>query len=214
MTNDIASKKLYFSLDNGDSYVSDNYIYYNSEMVINLNDIKLKGEHNLENIMATILVVKQFDVPNEVIQKVLKTFKGVEHRIEYVRSLNGVDYYNDSKSTNNKATETALKAFKTPVILIMGGYNRNLPFDELGRYMQNVKEIICYGETKEQISEFASNNNIDCTVFNNLKEATLKANSDAINGDTVLLSPACASWDQYKCFEDRGNEFKDIVNSL
>lgn len=214
VTNDIASKKLYFSLDNGDSYVSDNYIYYNSEMVINLNDIKLKGEHNLENIMATILVVKQFDVPNEVIQKVLKAFKGVEHRIEYVRSLNGVDYYNDSKSTNNKATETALKAFKTPVILIMGGYNRNLPFDELGRYMQNVKEIICYGETKEQISEFASNNNIDCTVLNNLKEATLKANSDAINGDTVLLSPACASWDQYKCFEDRGNEFKDIVNSL
>lgn len=214
VTNDIKSNKLYFAFNNGDSYVKDNYIYYKDEKVICLDDIKIRGNHNLENIMATILVTKQFNVTNENIKNVLSTFKGVEHRIEYVRTLNGIDYYNDSKSTNNKATETALKAFKNPIILIMGGLNRNLPFDELSSFMNNVKEIVCYGETKVQISNFAFNNNIKCTIVDTLKEATLKASSDASNGDTVLLSPACASWDQYKCFEDRGNEFKDIVNSL
>lgn len=214
LINDIESNKLYFSLNGGDSYVKDNHIYYKDEKVVCLDDIKIKGNHNLENIMATILVTKQFNVKNEDIKNVLNTFKGVEHRIEYVRTLNGVDYYNDSKSTNNKATETALQSFKNPVILIMGGLNRNLPFDELSSFMSNVKEIVCYGETKEQIKEFALNNNIECFTFDTLKEATLKASSDASNGDTVLLSPACASWDQYKCFEDRGNEFKDIVNSL
>jgi len=214
LLNDIKSNKLYFSLSDGDIYVKDNYIYYKEEKVLCLNDIKLKGDHNLENIMAAILVTKQFNVKDEDIKTVLNNFKGVEHRIEYVKTINGVDYYNDSKSTNNKATETALKAFKTPVILIMGGLNRNLPFDELSCFMNNVKEIICYGETKEQISEFANKNNINCIMVNDLKEATLKANNDAIGGDTVLLSPACASWDQYKCFEDRGNEFKDIINKL
>lgn len=214
LINDIESNKLYFSLNDGDSYVKDNFIYYKNEKVICLDDIKIKGNHNLENIMATILVTKQFNVTNEDIKNVLNTFKGVEHRIEYVRTLNGIDYYNDSKSTNNKATETALQSFKNPIILIMGGLNRNLPFDELSSFMSNVKEIVCYGETKEQIKEFALNNNIECFTFDTLKEATLKASSDAKSGDTILLSPACASWDQYKCFEDRGNEFKDIVNNL
>lgn len=214
LTNDIESNKLYFSLNDGDSYVKDNFIYYKDEKVVCLDDIKIKGNHNLENIMATILVTKQFNVTNEDIKNVLNTFKGVEHRIEYVRTLNGVDYYNDSKSTNNKATETALQSFRNPIILIMGGLNRNLPFDELSSFMSNVKEIVCYGETKEQIRKFADKNNIECFIFDNLKEAALKASNDAKCGDTVLLSPACASWDQYKCFEDRGNEFKDIINSL
>lgn len=215
VSNDILSKKLYFSdYQSKDCYMKDDIIYYKNEPVININDIKLKGMHNYENIMSAIIVGKQLGISNDVFKNVLNKFTGVEHRIEYVCDINGVSYYNDSKSTNNKATMTALSSFNNPTILIMGGYNRNLPFADLRDYMTNVKEIICYGETKDQIKDFADKFNIKCVVFDNLKESTIKAYEDAIKGDTVLLSPACASWDQYKCFEDRGDEFKNIVKSL
>jgi len=212
---DIKSKKMYFSNDTEkDIYIKENTIYYKNEEVINLDNIRLKGIHNYENIMASILVLKEFDVENEIIEKYLSKFNGVEHRIEYVRTLNNRDFYNDSKSTNNEATITALKTFKTPTILIMGGLDRNIPFDELKDYLNNVKTIVCYGETKEKINEFSKNNNIDCYMVDELKEATIKAYEISSEGDTILLSPACASWDQFKSFEDRGNLYKEIVNNL
>lgn len=215
LTSDIKSKKMYFSNDTEkDIYIKDNEIYYKDEKVINLDNIRLKGIHNYENIMASILVLKEFDVENEIIEKYLSKFNGVEHRIEYVRTLNNRDFYNDSKSTNNEATITALKTFKTPTILIMGGLDRNIPFDELKDYLNNVKGIVCYGETKEKINEFSKNNNIECHIVNELKEATLKAYEISSEGDTILLSPACASWDQFKSFEDRGNLYKEVVNKL
>jgi len=156
LTKDIKSKKMYFSNDTEkDIYIKENTIYYKNEEVINLDNIRLKGIHNYENIMASILVLKEFDVENEIIEKYLSKFNGVEHRIEYVRTLNNRDFYNDSKSTNNEATITALKTFKTPTILIMGGLDRNIPFDELKDYLNNVKTIVCYGETKEKINEFS-----------------------------------------------------------
>lgn len=211
LTKDIVSKKLYF----GEScYIKDNSIYYNDELVIKLNDIKLKGMHNYENIMATILVVKEFNVSNEDIYKVLNSFKGVEHRIEYVTTINNRVFYNDSKSTNNKATMTALSSFTELTILIMGGLDRNIPFDDLIPYMKNVKKIVCFGETKNKINLLATNNNIECAVFDDLKSATIDAYNNSSEGDVILLSPACASWDQYKCFEDRGNEFKNVINNL
>lgn len=211
LTNDIISKKLYFGKD---IYIKNDNIYYNDELVIKLEDIKLKGIHNYENIMAMILVVKQFNISNETISKVLNTFKGVEHRIEYVDTINGRIFYNDSKSTNNKALITALNSFKTPVILIMGGLDRGQSFEELNEYMINVKYIVCYGETKEKIKEFAIKYNYNCEIVNNLIEATHKAYQISSSGDTILLSPGCASWDQYKCFEDRGNEFKEEIKKL
>jgi len=215
LTKDIKSKKMYFSNDTEkDIYIKENTIYYKNEEVINLDNIRLKGIHNYENIMASILVLKEFDVENEIIEKYLSKFNGVEHRIEYVRTLNNRDFYNDSKSTNNEATITALKTFKTPTILIMGGLDRNIPFDELKDYLNNVKTIVCYGETKEKINEFSKNNNIDCYMVDELKEATIKAYEISSEGDTILLSPACASWDQFKSFEDRGNLYKEIVNNL
>ena len=164
--------------------------------------------------MAAILVVKQFDVSNETIKQVLNNFAGVEHRIEYVTTKNGVAYYNDSKSTNNKATMTALSSFSEPTILLMGGLDRGIPFDELKPYMNNVKTILCFGETKEKIKDFATKNGIECSIYETLEQATKVASSISNSGDIVLLSPACASWDQYKCFEDRGDEFKKIVNNL
>lgn len=215
LTNDIVSTKKYFSkTDKLDAYIEDDGIYYNNELVLKFSDIKLKGMHNYENIMACILAVKEFDVENEIIKEYLSTFKGVEHRIEYVDTINGVDYYNDSKSTNNEATMTALKTFKNPTILIMGGLDRNIPFDNLADYVSNVKAIVCYGETKNKIKEFADNNNVNCYVLENLNEAVNKAYEIAESGDTVLLSPACASWDQFKTFEERGELFKNLVKGL
>ena len=207
-------KKYFSKTDKLDAYIENDGIYYNNELVINFSDIKLKGMHNYENIMACIIAVKEFGVENEIIKEFLSTFSGVEHRLEYVRTLNGVDYYNDSKSTNNEATITALKTFKNPTILIMGGLDRNIPFDDLSDYVENVKAIVCYGQTKNKIKEFADNNNLNCYVLDNLNEAVSKAYEISETGDTVLLSPACASWDQFKTFEERGELFKSLVGGL
>lgn len=214
-TKNIASHKLYFSSKReADSYLKDGFVYYKNEKIVDTNKAIIKGNHNAENMMCAILVAKQFNVDNEIIKNTLESFKGVEHRIEYVRTLNGVDYYNDSKSTNVKSTQIALSTFKKPTIILLGGLDRKLPFDDLKDYMGNVKCVICYGETKEKIKAFFDTLNIPCYVLDNLKESTEKAFSLAESGDVVLLSPACASWDQYKCFEDRGNEFKNIVLNL
>ena len=215
LTGDIKSKKIYFSSTNEkDAYIKIGAIYYKNEEVIKLDKIKLKGIHNYENIMASIIALKEFDVENEIIEKYLSNFNGVEHRIEYVRTLNGRVFYNDSKSTNNEATITALKTFNTPTILIMGGLDRNIPFDDLKEYLTNVKAIVCFGETKDKIKEFANKNNLECYVLDDLESSTKKAYEISSDKDTILLSPACASWDQFKSFEDRGDLFKEIVNGL
>ena len=111
------------------------------------------------------------------------------------------------------ATTIALSAFHEPINLILGGLDRGQDFLELKDYMQNVKNVLCYGETKDKIKNFCDKINISCLVFNNLKETVEKAKQISLSGDIVLLSPACASWDQYKCFEDRGLEFKNLVNN-
>ncbi len=215
LTGDIKSKKIYFSSTSvKDAYIKNGAIYYKNEEVIKLDKIKLKGIHNYENIMASIIALKEFDVENEIIEKYLSNFNGVEHRIEYVRTLNGRVFYNDSKSTNNEATITALKTFNTPTILIMGGLDRNIPFDDLKEYLTNVKAIVCFGETKDKIKEFANKNNLECYVLDDLESSTKKAYEISSDKDTILLSPACASWDQFKSFEDRGDLFKKIVNEL
>ena len=215
VTKDIKSKKLYFSSKNdADACILDDYICINNEKIININEIKIKGMHNYENIMCAILVAKQFNVSNEVICEVLKTFNGVEHRIEFVRNVNGVDFYNDSKATNVKSTQIALNTFKNPTILILGGLDRGHSFEGLKEYLINTKAVVCYGETKGRIKEFTDSMKIDCYVVDDLTQATKKAYELSSNGDTVLLSPACASWDQFDNFEIRGNLFKDIVNKL
>lgn len=215
VTKDIKSKKLYFSSKNdADACIVDDYICINNEKIISINDIKIKGMHNYENIMCALLVAKEFNVSNEVIKEVLTTFNGVEHRIEFVKNVNGVDFYNDSKATNVKSTQIALNTFKNPTILILGGLDRGHSFEGLKEYLGNTKAIVCYGETKNRIKEFADSIGIDCYVLNDIVEATKKAYELSNDGYTVLLSPACASWDQFKCFEDRGNLFKETVNKL
>lgn len=215
LTRDIKSHKIYFSSTyNTDICITDDYITYFGEKIIKLEDIKLQGTHNYENICCAIGVVKHYGVKNAAIIKVLEDFGGVEHRLEYVRTLNNVMYYNDSKATNTVSTTIALKAFNKPTILIMGGLDRGHSFEPLNDYMKNVKLVVCYGQTKERIEKWAEGLKIPVKVFDNLHDATIAAAKKATAGDVVLLSPACASWDQYKCFEDRGTEYKKIVNGL
>lgn len=214
-TRDIASKKIYFSSKNkADLYINNGSIYYHSEEIIKLKDIKLKGVHNYENIMCAIGAVKEFNVSNEVIYKLLNTFTGVEHRIEFVENVNGREFYNDSKATNVKSTQIALSAFSNPTILLLGGLDRGHSFEGLTEYLINTKLIVCFGETKLRIKEYANSIGKECIVVDNLTEAVKVAYNNSKEGDTILLSPACASWDQYDCFEDRGNEFKNVVKDL
>lgn len=215
ITKDIKSTKLYFSNNiKTDIYLDNNIIYYKDKPILNTNDIKVKGIHNYENIMCMLGVVKEFNIPDDIIIDYLKEFKGVEHRIEFVRNINDISFYNDSKATNTESTIVALKSFNNNVILLLGGLDRGHSFEPLNPYLKNVKYILTFGETKNRIKDWAKEQNINCLVFDTLKEATLKSYELATSNDTVLLSPACASWDQYKCMEDRGNEFKSIVNNF
>ncbi len=215
LTKDIASQKYYFSSKRpADIYLEKDKIIYKKEEIINIQDINIKGMHNYENCMVAIFIAKTFGVTNEAIQKFLSTFKGVEHRIEYVKTLNGRKFYNDSKATNNESTIIALKSFSEDTLLIMGGLDRNIPFDSIAPYLTHVKCILSYGETKEKIKAFAEENHVDSVVLDTLEEATKKAYEISKEGDVILLSPACASWDQFKDFEVRGDTFKKLVNEL
>ena len=212
LTKDILSTKYYFNSE--DNYIKDNKIYVDKLPVINTEDILLKGTHNYENILATLLVAKILHIDFKYVIKVLKEFKGVEHRIEFVRYLNGVTYYNDSKSTNPTATVTALKSFEGNIHLILGGMERSQDFHDLTPYLSKVKCIYAIGETRDRIMEYAKVENKQAFSFVTLKEAMEKIKGEVKDGDIVLLSPASASWDQYLKFEDRGDEFKDIVNKF
>ena len=212
ITDDIKSTKVYYGHDKTNlAYYDEEGIYYDGKLVIKLDDIILKGKHNYQNIMGAIIAVKKYGVTDEVIQKVLKEFKGVEHRLEYVDTINGVTYYNDSKATNCVSTITALNSFDKPIILLLGGYDRGHSFHDLDDSMKNVKCVVCFGETKNRIEEFCNDLNIKCYKNDTLKEAMNVVKDICTPGDVVLLSPACASWDQYDKFEDRGDEFKKLV---
>lgn len=212
ITDDINSTKVYYGHDKTNlAYYDEEGIYYDGKLVIKLDDIILKGKHNYQNIMGAIIAVKKYGVTDEVIQKVLKEFKGVEHRLEYVDTINGVTYYNDSKATNCVSTITALNSFDKPTILLLGGYDRGHSFHDLDDSMKNVKCVVCFGETKNRIEEFCNDLKIKCYKNDTLKEAMNVVKDICTPGDVVLLSPACASWDQYDRFEDRGDEFKNLV---
>ena len=210
------STKKYFSSKNiiTGSYIKENEIYYYNEKIIALKDIKLRGIHNYENIMASIMVVKELGVTKEDINKVLTTFMGVEHRLEYVNTVNNRTFYNDTEATNIKCTQIALSSFEEPTIIILGGLERGQNFNDLAPYMKNVKAILAIGQCRKRVVDFAKDNGKLVYEYEYLKDATLKAYEISQENDVILLSPASASWDQYKQCEDRGAEFKNIVNNL
>lgn len=211
----IKSEKKYFSTkEEKDCYLKDNCIYYKDEKIIALDDIKIKGMHNVENCMAAIMVVKEYNVSNEIIKEVIENFKGVEHRLEYVDTVNGVDYYNDTEATNIKCCQIALNSFNRPIILFLGGLERGQDFNELTPYMKNVKAVIAIGQCRERVEEYAKKINKDVYVYEHLSDGFDKTNEIVERNDVVLLSPASASWDQYKECEERGAEFKKKVSDL
>ena len=213
---DIKSLKKYFSSkDKVDGCYKDGEdIYYYDEYIMNINDIKIKGMHNVENVMAAIMAVKEYNVSNEIIVDVISNFKGVEHRLEYVDTINGVEYYNDTEATNIKCCQIALSSFNKPIILFLGGLERGQDFNELDGYLDNVKAIIAIGGCRERVGEFGKERNIPTYIYEHLVDGFDKAVDIAEKGDVVLLSPASASWDQYKECEVRGAEFKEKVYSL
>lgn len=183
------------------------------EKIMKVDDIFIPGKHNLENCLCAIVVCKLLNVATEDIEKTIKKFKGVEHRLEFVTEINSVKYYNDSKGTNPDASIKAIRGMKAPVILIAGGYDKKSDYSEfIKSFDGKVKNMILLGDTKFDIlnkaKEFGFNDNI---IVDNMEEAVKTAVSIAEPGDTVLLSPACASWDMYKNYEIRGKDFKKKV---
>ncbi|MCI2253198.1 UDP-N-acetylmuramoyl-L-alanine--D-glutamate ligase [Domibacillus sp. PGB-M46] len=201
-------------VENG-AYIENGMVYFQEEGIMPTADIALPGSHNLENILAAIAAVKLSGVANEAIIHVLKTFSGVRHRTQFVREWNGRKFYNDSKATNTLATKSALTAFQAPIILLAGGLDRGNGFDDLLPYLHDVKAVVTFGETAEKWRETAEKAGITCIEkAEYMTDAVQKAAALSKAGDVVLLSPACASWDQYKTFEERGDIFIDCVNTL
>lgn len=195
--------------------VKEGKIVYFGEEVIDLKEVLLPGKHNQENIFAAIAAVKLLGVDNDAIKKVLTTFQGVEHRTQFVAKVGGIKFYNDSKATNILATKSALQAFDEPVVLLAGGLDRGNGFSELVPYMSNVKALILFGETAEKLEEAGREAGIQSIYHvDNVEEAVPVSFKASEPGDVVLLSPACASWDQYKTFEVRGNIFAQAVHKL
>ena len=210
----IKSKKKYFSSNKkANCYLKDDVIYYNDEKVINCDIIKIPGIHNIENIMGAISICKEFNVKNEIIEKVISNFYGVEHRLEFVREIEGIRFYNDTEATNIKCSQIALSSFNKPTIIILGGLERGQNFNDLDKYMGNVKAIIGIGECRERVREFGNKLNIPTYIHEYLKDGFNDIVKIMKKGDIVLLSPASASWDQYKECEVRGAEFKELVNN-
>ncbi|GIN61431.1 UDP-N-acetylmuramoylalanine--D-glutamate ligase [Robertmurraya siralis] len=201
-------------VDNG-AYVKDGAIWFIAEKIIDLKDIVLPGEHNLENILSSVAAAKLSGVTNEAIFKVLNSFNGVKHRLQFIAEKGGRKFYNDSKATNILATSKALAAFKEPVVLLAGGLDRGNEFDELFPHLEQVKALVTFGETAGKIERVAREAGIKSIIrVDNVEKAVPAAFELSSPGDVVLLSPACASWDQYKTFEVRGDIFIEAVHKL
>lgn len=179
-------------------------------------DINLLGDHNYENILAAIAVSHYMGVPAEKIRQGVSGFKGVEHRIEYVDTIENVAYYNDSKGTNTDAAIKGIKAMNRPTFLIGGGYDKKAEYDDwIEAFDGKVKELILLGATAEKIGETAKAHGFSQTVYvDTLEEAVEYAASHAVSGDAVLLSPACASWGMFPNYEVRGDRFKECVKRI
>lgn len=184
--------------------------------VMSVDDMHLFGNHNYENVMAAIAMTIEAGVPLNIIINVIKDFMGVEHRIEYVRDKNGVTYYNDSKGTNPDSSIKALEAMSRPTILIAGGYDKHSEFDEFIEAFDNkVKLMVLLGQTADKIEETAVRHGFTNIIkTDSLEKAVKICAENAVSGDVVLLSPACASWGMFKNYEERGKLFKEYVNSL
>ncbi|TXJ41066.1 UDP-N-acetylmuramoyl-L-alanine--D-glutamate ligase [Brachyspira pilosicoli] len=189
----------------------DECLYYNGKKLFSIAKRQLLGMHNIENILASVLACIKDNIPVEYIDKAVNSFKSIEHRLEFVREINGVIYINDSKATSMSAVMSALKSFDKNIILIMGGRNKGIDFKPLKSIIEErVKKLILTGEASEDLNKMIEVSNK--IIIKDFTEAFNYAKKIAVNGDTVLLSPGCASFDSFKNYEERGKYFKDLVN--
>lgn len=221
-TTNVSSKMYPFSIrkkiESGAYLESNNIhinIHLNDELTMSISELALQGKHNIYNSMASGIVAKVLDIRNTSIRESMGDFKNIEHRLEHVAKISGVDYINDSKATNVNSTWYALESVGTDVILIMGGVDKGNDYNMLKDMVhQKVKAIVCLGKDNKRIHEaFEDDVEIIVNTFS-AHEAVQVAYHLAKKGDTVLLSPACASFDLFKNYEDRGNQFKSAVKEL
>ncbi len=222
-TEGIKAKICYFSHNTEPergAFTRDGKIYVKNdgveEYVLDIDRIKILGEHNLENVLAAVCISYFMDIPLEVIRDTVYSFKGVEHRIEFVREVRDVRYYNDSKGTNPDAAIKAIKAMKSTTLLIGGGYDKGSDYDEwVACFPGKVRYLVLIGETSDKIMKCCKDHGFNQVVkVEKLEDAVNFCYSHAKPGDDVLLSPACASWDMFRSYEERGNLFKLYVESL
>ena len=208
-------KTVTYSLENGnaDYYADYDYIYSRGKKLFPISTIKVVGRHNVQNVLVSVCAAEALGLTAQQIEEAVSSFRGVEHRVEFVREINGIKYYNDSKGTNVDATRIALKSFNAPVILLAGGFEKGLSFEPLKEYMKGIKKLIAYGACGERLY-----NELDIdgkgVLTDTLDNALKIANENAESGDIVLLSPTTSSFDQFSCFEERGDYFKKLVNEL
>ncbi|MBF0012022.1 UDP-N-acetylmuramoyl-L-alanine--D-glutamate ligase [Enterococcus casseliflavus] len=198
------------------AYMLDGKLYYKEEAIMAADELGVPGAHNIENALAAIAVGKLCNMSNEAIKQALQTFTGVPHRTQYVTTINQVKFFNDSKATNILATEMALGGFDNEkLVLLAGGLDRGNSFDELVPALKGLKAIVVFGETKEKLAAAAQAAGVKTIeMTENVETAVPLAFSLSAAGDTILLSPANASWDQYPDFEVRGDKFMAAVAEL
>lgn len=206
----------------GNVEVPDDFAGFSEEMqgeyvpVINVGELNIIGKHNYENAMAAIACAMTLGVPLNLIRKALRTFKAVEHRIEFVAEKSGVRYYNDSKGTNPDASIQAVRAMDAKTVLIGGGYDKGSEYDEwIKSFDGKIKALVLMGQTKDKIAECARKHGFENIVFvESMEEAVAYAAANTVSGERVLLSPCCASWGMFKNYEERGRIFKELVMKL
>ena len=197
------------------AYLDGDVLTFSGEAIMKASELGVPGSHNVENALATIAVAKLRGIDNQVIRETLAHFGGVKHRLQYVGEINQVKFYNDSKSTNILATQKALSGFdNSKVILIAGGLDRGNEFDELVPDIKGLKKMVILGESAARVKRAADQAEVSYLDASDIRDATRKAFSVAEPGDVVLLSPANASWDMYKNFEVRGDEFLAVFKEL
>lgn len=193
-------------------------LYYNGEFIMNESELDLMGEHNVYNALFTICACKLIGVESEVILRALHSFKGVRHRIEFIRELNGVKFYNDSKSTNPDSCLKAVETMKENTVLIMGGYDKNIPFKDLFDKIKNceqIKSLVFTGQTRNKMFNEALSVGLEnISVISNFDLAIKFAYMQAKSGENVLFSPACSSFDEFTDYEERGDRFRIDVEEL
>ena len=183
--------------------------------ILDVRELSVIGRHNYENVMAAILLTYLYGLDLSEIIKAIKTFKAISHRLEYVKTLSEVDFYNDSKGTNVDSSVKAIESFEKPIIIIAGGYDKNIDYtDFVKAFKKNGKTMVLMGATKYKLKDLCEKYTIEYVLVEDMDQAIKTAYEKSKPGDVVLLSPASASWDMYKSYEIRGNEFKDIVMRL